>query len=240
MRGLFLWVCIFHDGRSLSRISAQQISKFLYSGLDRVKVIHLSLEQISTDQELREPWEAFLGVHCIGIHLLSYSLSIFVLGDEKPPASSNSAWLSGEPPPAHPTATGVWSEFKGRCCDPHRQHKLFLQTDISTAREGKEGNNPSQASHHLNIMNLKLPATAREASSRSSHYSTPPPLWWCYHLWFCHCPFPCGSLLICNHQLTKLCQFPGQRSDGRSKQVSSLVRYIWDAHVFGLPKLKAD
>lgn len=76
-------------------------------------------------------------------------------------------------PPTHPTATGVWSESKGRCCCPRCRHKLCLQTDVSTAREGKDGNNPSQATHCLNIMNLKPPATSRAVSSSSSHCSTP-------------------------------------------------------------------
>lgn len=74
-------------------------------------------------------------------------------------------------PPAYPTATGVWSEFKERCWDPRCQQKLCLQTDVSTARKGKEGNSPSQTTRRLNIVNLKLPATTREASSCSSHYN---------------------------------------------------------------------
>lgn len=73
--------------------------------------------------------------------------------------------------PAYPTATGVWSEFKERCRDPRWKQKLCLQTDISTARTGKEGNNPSQTTRYLNIMNLKLPSTMREASSCISHYN---------------------------------------------------------------------
>lgn len=66
-----MWVCIIHDGRSLSRIPVQQINKFLYSELDRIKIIYLSLEQISTDQELREPWEAFVSIPRNSLHWYS-------------------------------------------------------------------------------------------------------------------------------------------------------------------------
>lgn len=73
--------------------------------------------------------------------------------------------------PACPTATGVWSKFKERWWDPSCQQKLCLQTDISSGRKAKEGNNPSQTTHCLNSMNLKSPATAKNASSCSIHYN---------------------------------------------------------------------
>lgn len=77
-------------------------------------------------------------------------------------------------PPAYPAATGVWSEFKERCWDPHCQQQLCLQTDVSTARKGEEGNNPSQTTRRLNTINLKLRVTTTEASSRpSSPYDIP-------------------------------------------------------------------
>lgn len=210
-----MWVCIFHDGRSLSRTPAHQINKFLYSGLERIKVIHLSLRQISTDQELREPWEAFVSIPRSPLHWYS-SVQLFPFnicaGGGQASSQFKQCMTVWEPPPTHPTATGAWSEFKGGCCDPQCQHQPCLQTDVSTAREGKEGNNPPQATRCLNIVNLKLPATAREESSCSNHHSTTR---WCHHCWVCHCPFPCRSPLIHSHQLTKHCQFPGQRSDGR-------------------------
>lgn len=59
-----------------------------------ISVLSKSLQTKSSESH-EKLLSAFLGVHCIGIHLFSYFLSIFLLGEDKPPASSNSAWLSG-------------------------------------------------------------------------------------------------------------------------------------------------
>lgn len=59
-----------------------------------ISVLSKSLQTKSSESH-EKLLPAFLGVHCIGIHLFSYSLSIFLLGEDKPPASSKSARLSG-------------------------------------------------------------------------------------------------------------------------------------------------
>ena len=85
---------------------------------------------------------AFLGVYCIGIHLFSYPLSIFVLGEDKPPASSNNAWLSGNLlPTLLPLEFGVSSK---KDAGTHAASRSFAyrQTSSLLGKERKEITHP--------------------------------------------------------------------------------------------------